>query len=130
MKTTNSIAVIGSGSWGSAIAILLANNDLNIDLYSHDPEVANEIKNEGTNINYLPDAKFSELINAKWIGDYSNNYEIVVNAVPTQFVREFYKSNQIDLSNKKVINCSKGIDVVSKTILHDIFINELNVNRG
>ena len=54
----STIAVLGAGSWGTAVAIHLANNGHHVMLWGHDPQHVNEMSHERCNQRYLPDAKF------------------------------------------------------------------------
>ena len=47
-------AVLGAGSWGTALAIALADRKLNVVLYGNDEEVRDEINISHSNERYLP----------------------------------------------------------------------------
>lgn len=57
-----SIAVLGAGSWGSAIAIHLARNGHDIRLWEHNPERLQQLAKLRVNQNYLPEVPFPENI--------------------------------------------------------------------
>ena len=48
------IAVLGAGSWGTALAILLANNGQAVKLWGHDPQHIQQMARDRTNARYLP----------------------------------------------------------------------------
>ncbi len=48
------IAVLGAGSWGTALAILLANNGQTVKLWGHNPQHVQEMARDKTNARYLP----------------------------------------------------------------------------
>ncbi|MGB7289128.1 MAG: 2-dehydropantoate 2-reductase N-terminal domain-containing protein, partial [Candidatus Macondimonas sp.] len=52
------IAVLGAGSWGTALAIHLAQAGHHITLWAHRPEHAAQLLAAGRNARYLPDAAF------------------------------------------------------------------------
>ena len=52
------VAVLGSGSWGTALAQVLAENGHDVRLWGHREEQANEINQQHTNHRYLPDLKW------------------------------------------------------------------------
>ncbi|NJD07047.1 MAG: NAD(P)-dependent glycerol-3-phosphate dehydrogenase [Methylococcaceae bacterium] len=54
------IAVIGAGSWGTALAVLIAGNGHPVRLWAHRPEHAEKLAVERRNRRYLPDAEFPE----------------------------------------------------------------------
>ena len=57
MKKTT-IAILGAGSWGSAVAVHLANGGHHVMLWGHDPKHVASMQKERLNLNYLPDAHF------------------------------------------------------------------------
>ena len=56
------IAILGAGSWGSAIAVHLARNGNNIRLWGHDPKRLQQLTQARVNQTYLPDVIFPENI--------------------------------------------------------------------
>ncbi|MCW9079336.1 MAG: NAD(P)H-dependent glycerol-3-phosphate dehydrogenase, partial [Gammaproteobacteria bacterium] len=52
------LAVLGAGSWGTALAILLARNGAAVSLWGHDPDEVAALLNDGENRHYLPGIKF------------------------------------------------------------------------
>ena len=61
MNTDNhSIAVLGTGSWGTALAILFAKNGETTALWGRDETHINEMQANSSNARYLPDIPFPE----------------------------------------------------------------------
>ena len=58
MAAQRSIAVLGAGSWGTALAILLARNGHDVRLWGNEPPVMAELARARCNARYLPDAIF------------------------------------------------------------------------
>ncbi len=87
------IAIVGSGSWGTALALSLARRgDHSIALWSHSAGVAETIRNQRENVAYLPGfpippqvTPVTDLVSAVMGAD------IVISAVPSQHVREIYQ---------------------------------------
>lgn len=121
------IAVIGAGAWGSALAIHLANNGNDVTIYSHEDDVISELQRKRKNSRYFPNHLFPKQLAAKSIKDFDPSIDYLLNVVPTQYVRDFY-TNNIDLKNISVINCSKGIEIKSLKTLSSVFIDELSVD--
>ncbi len=48
------ISIIGAGGWGTALALLLAENRTAVRLWAHNPEVTKELVSQRTNEDYLP----------------------------------------------------------------------------
>lgn len=58
------VAVIGAGSWGTALANVLASNDNEVCMWARKPEVAEAITNEHRNPRYLSNAALDPAITA------------------------------------------------------------------
>jgi glycerol-3-phosphate dehydrogenase (NAD(P)+) len=57
---TKPILVVGAGSWGTALAMVLAGNGHSVYLWGRDSSHIAELKAQGCNQRYLPDANFPE----------------------------------------------------------------------
>ena len=55
---TSTIAILGAGSWGTAVAIHLANNGNQVMLWGHNPQHVNDMVKTRKNQRYLPDVQF------------------------------------------------------------------------
>ncbi|MCM3163115.1 NAD(P)H-dependent glycerol-3-phosphate dehydrogenase [Metabacillus litoralis] len=106
------ITVVGAGSWGTALAIVLADNGHRVKLWGHRPELINEINSTRRNEKYLPGIDLPENI----VG-YSNFEEslkevhTVILAVPTKAIRQVLK-DMIKVKKERVtfVHVSKGIE--------------------
>ena len=56
-KSTQTIAVIGAGSWGTALAIQLARAGTDACLWGREPEVIDSLTNERVNHHFLPEIR-------------------------------------------------------------------------
>ncbi len=61
---SSNVAVIGAGSWGTALASVCADNSHHVTLWVRDNSLAEEINSKHTNHKYLPDVSLSPLITA------------------------------------------------------------------
>jgi len=127
------IAVIGAGGWGTALAITLSQKKLtaensNILLWCYEKETVDEIEMNHTNTDFLPDVEIPQ--NIIPVSDFSKikDVEIIVNAVPTQFIRNVYSQINFSLENKIIVNSSKGIEKKTLKRIAEIF-NELGVRN-
>lgn len=60
--SSNPVLVAGAGSWGTALAMVLARNQVPVILWGHDPEHIRELQQQGKNTHYLPDVALPDLI--------------------------------------------------------------------
>lgn len=84
-----SVAVLGSGSWGTAFAMVMADAGQDVTLWARRQEVADAINGTRRNADYLPDTELPEAIRATSdIAEAVDTAEIVVLAVPSQSLRD------------------------------------------
>lgn len=116
------IAIIGGGSWGSALAMVLADNGHDVTMYVRNSENASEINNNHTNSRYLQDVKLNtEIVATTNIADVSDS-EIVVFAVPTQNIRSVLNENsKVFNENCIFVNVAKGIEIGTNNRISEIF---------
>lgn len=118
------VSIIGAGSWASAIASVLANNN-KVLMYARNKNDVDNINYNHVNKKYFPNHLLSKNIKATdKIDDLFKN-RIIINAIPTQSVREVFESVKDKLGNKILINLSKGIELKTYKRISEI-INELN----
>ncbi|MDY3005456.1 NAD(P)-dependent glycerol-3-phosphate dehydrogenase [Anaerococcus sp. AGMB00486] len=118
------ISIIGAGSWASAIACVLAENN-KVLMYARNEKDVNNINNKHINKKYFPNKLLNKNIRATDnIEDLFRN-KILINAIPTQAIREVLEGVKEKLSNKILINLSKGIEIKTYKRISEI-IEELN----
>ena len=106
------ISIIGAGSWGTAIAILLSKQGYKIKLWVRENELLNTITNARENITYLPGVILPSNIYAS--GDIEfccKESEIIVIATPSHVVRSIVQQIKPFVRKDQVIvNLAKGIE--------------------
>ncbi|MCQ2010087.1 MAG: NAD(P)H-dependent glycerol-3-phosphate dehydrogenase [Sporolactobacillus sp.] len=86
------IAVLGAGSWGTALSMVLADNGFTVSLWSHRKEQANEILHEHTNQKYLPGVVLSDLISGtNSLSEALSHASAVLLVVPAKAMRDVLK---------------------------------------
>ncbi len=119
------IAIIGSGSWGVALAIHLAKLGNNIKIWSFDEE-EKRIINEEKRCKFLPDAVITDNIKC-----YTNFEEVLVNVdfilhvTPSKFTRNIFKQYKQYVGNIPVVICSKGFEKDSLKTLDEVILEEM-----
>ena len=108
MKT----AVIGAGSFGTAISQILADNSEEVYLFARRPEVVESINRDHENRAYHPGVKLKGTIKAVHMErkDLIEESDYIFMAVPSGNLREITRSMRDALKNKKMISCIKGIE--------------------
>lgn len=110
MKTN--IAIMGAGSWGTALAVLLSNAGHNVGMWTRFEEEAEMINSEREQKKYLPGVRIPD--NIKCYADIEkalNNKEIIVLAVPSQYIRENVRNIKSLLNdNQIIVSVAKGLE--------------------
>lgn len=110
--TVENIAILGAGSWGTALAIVLADNGHQVRIWGHDSDRIQEINIQKTNQHYLPEISLPEGITGYTdLAKALDNVGTIVFAVPTKAIREVAaKVKDAALQPFTAIHVSKGIE--------------------
>ena len=106
------IAVVGAGSWGTALAMVLADNSHEVRLWSHNEVQVKEINDCHTNNKYLPEIVLPDLIvGYASLHEALDGVDTVILAVPTKAIREVLgKIRGVISSPITIAHVSKGIE--------------------
>lgn len=107
-----SIVVLGTGSWGTALAVLAARNGHRVTLWGRRPEQVEEIRAARENARYLPGVKLpAEIEVASGETPAFREADGFVVVVPTQHLRSVITPVQELIGrDRPVLSCSKGIE--------------------
>ena len=112
MEKQKKVTVAGAGSWGTALAMVLADNGHDVRIWGNKEEQIDEINERHTNSFYLPEIKLPESIRGYMsLEDSLEGVDTVILAVPTKAIREVVK--QLNAASKQpitVVHVSKGIE--------------------
>lgn len=118
------IAIIGSGTWGSALAIHLSKLGHNIKMWSFTNEELKDI-NINRQCKFLNGVKFNENISATMnFEDAISGCDFILHVTPSKFFRDTIKKYKNLIDNKPVIICSKGFEENSLLTLGEVFEEE------
>lgn len=119
------IAIIGSGTWGVALAIHLAKAGKNIKLWSFTEEEAKAINND-KRCKFLPDAVIGDNITCYTdIKKVIEGSEMILHVTPSKFVRETIKKYKDYVTNQPIIMCAKGFEADTLCTLSQIIEQEM-----
>lgn len=105
------ISVIGAGSWGTALAVVLAEKGLSTKLWARREELASEIRRKKENPQYLPGIKIPEsLIIDSSMTNVLKDCEIIITAVPSEYLRKELDGIKPYYKNQVVVSVTKGIE--------------------
>ena len=105
----NKVSILGSGGFGSSIALVVASQVEELCIWCRRLEIVNEINTKKTNNTYIK-SKFPSNVKAYTnINIAINKSNIIIIAIPGNFLEEILK--KIDLNNKIVISLVKSVFV-------------------
>lgn len=112
MNKTGKIAVIGSGSWGTALAILLAGNGHPVYLWGHQESHIEQLQADRENKKYLAGIPFpASLQLGCQLREATDAAQIVVMAVPSHAFRTIFVQVALGLGEGcRVVSAVKGIE--------------------
>lgn len=120
------ISVIGAGTWGTTIANLIALKGNGVKIWAREKEVIENINKKNENHVFLKGIKLSRNLTASSdLEEVIKDADIIINAVPVQYIRSTYSSVKNIKKNKIILNLSKGIEIstlkLPSEILKEIF---------
>ena len=105
------ISVIGAGSWGTTLAVLLAEKGFDVKLWARREALARDIESKKENHQYLPGIKIpNNLVADHSLKNILEKSEIIVTAVPSEFLRATLKEIKPHFKSQIIVSVTKGIE--------------------
>ncbi len=125
------ITVLGAGSWGTTLALLLNENHHSVELWTFDNVQAEIIKEKHENTQFLPGILIPEEITISTDIEAScHNRDIIVAAVPSQFLRSvLQRISHLNLEKTIICNVAKGIENGSLMTMSEVLLDVLMHER-
>lgn len=127
------IAVLGAGSWGTALSKVLAENGHDVKIWSRpeDEKIIQEINEKHTNERYLKDLVLPETITATTdLKEAIKDREIVLIVIPTVGIRGIAKQlNEMVATPKLFIHASKGLEQKTYDRISEILNEEIDEEK-
>ncbi len=122
------IAVLGAGSWGTALAMVLADNEHEVRLWSHKKSQAATINETGQNERYLPGVRLPSGITAFHdLGETVQGVSTVLLVVPTKAIRDVCRQlNKVLDRQVTIAHGTKGIEPGSFKRVSEMIDEELS----
>ena len=126
-----SVAVLGAGSWGTALAMQLARNDLQVKLWGHDPAHLQRLIDSRENREYLPGYKLAaniEPLASLQAAIAGCKFLLIV--IPSKGFRGLLQTLKPMIADDTVVFwASKGFEIDTGLLLHEVVDQELPGHR-
>lgn len=126
------VTLIGSGSWSSALANVLADNNHEAVIYGIVKEEVEDIQLNHRNSKYFKDVELNKNIKATLdIKEALDNTDMVILALPSQFIKKSLKEDIAPNLNTKpiIINVAKGFDVETHDRLSNVIRKSIDQDK-
>lgn len=126
MKSKN-ISILGAGNMGTTLAGVITENGYDVLLCGVQQKVIDDINKNHENKTYLPGVKLSKNISATLdINKVVNFSDIIIVAIPSLYLRSTIKKIPKELlTNKIIVNCTKGIEIDSLRFMTNVLKDDL-----
>ncbi|MDH6534619.1 NAD(P)H-dependent glycerol-3-phosphate dehydrogenase [Parabacteroides sp. 52] len=123
MTLPGKIAIMGGGSWATALAKIVLSTQDSINWYMRRSELIDEFKQVGHNPNYLTSVKFDtdKIHFYSNINQVINDSDTLIFATPSPFLKQHLKKIKSPLSEKFIISAIKGIVPDDNMLITDYF---------
>jgi glycerol-3-phosphate dehydrogenase (NAD(P)+) len=111
MDRTKRVAVLGGGSWATALVKLLLNNLQHINWFIRSEDTIEFIQKHGHNPNYITDIQFDtqKISFYNSIADAIDQSDILIFAIPAPFLKESLENYDKGFGHKFIVSAIKGI---------------------
>ncbi|MBS9767233.1 MAG: glycerol-3-phosphate dehydrogenase [Flavobacteriaceae bacterium] len=123
------IAVLGGGSWATAIVKILSENSETVGWYMRNTYAIEYIKLNNHNPNYLSYAQLdaNKLDLSNDINYIVSNYDILIVVIPSAFINKELENLSVSFENKIIFSAVKGIVPETGLVIGDHFNQYFNV---
>lgn len=130
-QTGHDVAVLGGGSFGSAMAKVLGENGHTVHFWMRDGAQADEIRNTGINSRYMPDVTLTgDIQPTTSLPEAVGKAEIVFVAIPSKAFRSVIRENSSEFREGQiVVSLTKGIEEHGFKLMSEILQEEIPRSR-
>lgn len=119
----NHIAIIGAGSWGTALSLTLANLGHAVRLWAYEEEVAESIRTRHENELFMPGARLPEsILPTNDLAEALSGAEVVVTVMPSHVCRALYERMLPQFRPEMIfVSATKGLDTARLMRMSEVF---------
>ena len=130
MQNKPAIGILGAGAWGTTIAKLLSDKNSNVLLWAKETQVKKGIEKNRVNKIYLDKIKLNKSLKITNHLEDLSELDILFIVVPTQYIQATLKPlRKIIKKNCILVNCAKGIDIKSTSLISEVINKILPSNK-
>jgi glycerol-3-phosphate dehydrogenase (NAD(P)+) len=120
------VAVLGAGSWGTALAVHLARAGHDVRLWARDPVTVRDIRHRRANVVYLPDIVLPDtIVPTESLADAVAETDLVVSAIPSHGCRAVMQAVAPFLSPRAiVVSATKGLEADTLLRMSEVIAQE------
>ena len=128
------VTVLGAGSWGTTLALVLFENKHHVNLWTYKAQQAEAMREKGENTPFLPGIHLPPQLRIMTdIEEACQKCDLIVAAVPSQFLRSVIeKIAHLHLEHTIICNVAKGIEndslMTMSEVLEDVLKHERKEN--
>lgn len=124
------IAVLGAGSWGTALSLVLSDNNYHVNLWTYKEEQKKEINQSHKNERYLQVDLPETIVASTDLEETIKDAKAIVVVVPTKAIREVTRNlKQIIAPNQTIIHATKGIEPGTLKRVSQMIAEELDNHK-
>ncbi|MCP4077973.1 MAG: NAD(P)-dependent glycerol-3-phosphate dehydrogenase [Gammaproteobacteria bacterium] len=131
MTKISKVAVIGAGSWGTALALQLARNGLQVNLWGHEKKHIDKLLVDNQNTEFLPSYPFPDnIIPTASLSEAVLDVLHILIVIPSKAYREFlHQLKPLINQQTRIFWASKGFEIESGKFLHELVVEELGIEH-
>lgn len=124
------VAILGSGSWATALAKIVMTNEQEINWYIRRPETIEAFIKQGQNPGYLSNAHFdtSRIHFSSDINEIVSASDTMILAIPSPYVKQTTNKIKRSLKNKTIITAVKGMIPDENMIVTDYLVQKFHMS--
>ena len=130
MQNKPAIGILGAGAWGTTIAKLLSDKNSNVLLWAKETQVKKGVEKTRINKIYLDKIKLNKSLKITNHLEDLSELDILFIVVPTQYIQATLNPlKKIIKKNCILVNCAKGIDIKSTSLISEVINKILPSNK-